>query len=101
MLSNITDARDSLEADRATPRKGKAANRLDEKAVLADRVESGAQGDTALKPVITQEHHDYLMNRHGTTDLKPVPTMDDLYPYNWPSWKVRSQRNRPTLSADE
>ena len=50
------------------------------------KVES--QDQQALKPQITQEHHDYLMQRHGTTELHPLPSMHDEDPYNWPQWKV-------------
>lgn len=36
---------------------------------------------------ISQEHRDYLLNRHGTLDLDPVPSADPADPYNWPEWK--------------
>ena len=53
-----------------------------------NNVEAARQPELGLKPTITQEHHDYLMKRHGTTDLHPLPSMDLKDPYNWPSWKV-------------
>jgi hypothetical protein len=37
---------------------------------------------------ISTEHRDYLISRHGTADLKPLPTMDPADPLNWPAWKV-------------
>jgi hypothetical protein len=37
---------------------------------------------------ITAEHRDYLIARHGTADLSPLPTMDPADPLNWPAWKV-------------
>lgn len=37
---------------------------------------------------LTAEHKEYLISRHGTTDLSPLPTMDPGDPLNWPSWKV-------------
>jgi len=37
---------------------------------------------------LSQEHHDYLVRRHGTADLDPMPAFDDADPYNWPQWKV-------------
>lgn len=37
---------------------------------------------------LSQEHVAYLMARHGTIDLNPLPTMDPADPLNWPSWKV-------------
>ncbi|KAF2770298.1 MFS general substrate transporter [Teratosphaeria nubilosa] len=36
---------------------------------------------------ISQEHRDYLIQRHGTLQLDPLPTADPADPYNWPSWK--------------
>jgi multidrug resistance protein len=36
---------------------------------------------------ISQEHRDYLIQRHGTLDLDPIPTADPADPYNWPAWK--------------
>lgn len=45
-------------------------------------VEAGASD---LSPA----HRDYLIARHGTTDLSPLPTMDPADPLNWPAWKVR------------
>lgn len=51
-----------------------------------------AQGDgdgIALSP----EHEQYLLQRHGTLDLNPVPQPDDADPYNWPQWKASSIRN--------
>ncbi len=38
---------------------------------------------------LTQEHRDYLLQRHGTLDLDPIPYFGDADPYNWPMWKVR------------
>jgi len=32
---------------------------------------------------ISQEHRDYLIQRHGTVDLDPIPTADPADPYNW------------------
>lgn len=37
---------------------------------------------------IAPEHREYLLQRHGTFELDPVPAMDDADPYNWPAWKV-------------
>lgn len=36
---------------------------------------------------LTQEHRDYLLQRHGTLDLDPIPSDDPADPYNWPHWK--------------
>ncbi len=37
---------------------------------------------------LPQAHKDYLLSRHGTLDLDPIPDMNDADPYNWPQWKV-------------
>lgn len=37
---------------------------------------------------LTPEHREYLVSRHKTVDLNPLPTMDPADPLNWPSWKV-------------
>ncbi|KAE8447004.1 hypothetical protein EG329_011138 [Mollisiaceae sp. DMI_Dod_QoI] len=37
---------------------------------------------------LTAEHRDYLISRHGTADLNPLPTMDPADPLNWPAWKA-------------
>lgn len=39
-------------------------------------------------PGIESQHAEYLIQRHGTVDLEPVPTMSDTDPYNWPVRKV-------------
>lgn len=36
---------------------------------------------------LSPEHREYLLARHGTLDLDPVPDMSDADPYNWPHWK--------------
>jgi hypothetical protein len=37
---------------------------------------------------LPKAHRDYLMERHGTLDLDPIPGMGAADPYNWPEWKV-------------
>lgn len=39
---------------------------------------------------LSDSHRDYLEQRHGTVNLDPIPSMDPADPYNWPSWKVRT-----------
>lgn len=41
--------------------------------------------------VLSDEHRQYLLARHGILELDPLPTMGTADPYNWPTWKVRSQ----------
>lgn len=38
--------------------------------------------------LLSESHKSYLIERHGTLDLDPIPSMDSADPYNWPSWKV-------------
>lgn len=38
---------------------------------------------------LSEEHRQYLLERHGTLDLDPIPDMNDADPYNWPRWRVR------------
>jgi hypothetical protein len=38
---------------------------------------------------LSKEHKAYLVQRHGTYDLNPLPSMDPADPLNWPNWKVR------------
>lgn len=39
---------------------------------------------TTLSP----DHQAYLIQRHGTFVLDPIPGFGDADPYNWPQWKV-------------
>lgn len=39
---------------------------------------------------LSEEHRQYLLQRHGTLELDPMPTMGDADPYNWPTWKVKN-----------
>ncbi|KAJ5900072.1 hypothetical protein N7495_004816 [Penicillium taxi] len=36
---------------------------------------------------LSEEHKSYLIERHGTLDLDPIPSMDPADPYNWPARK--------------
>lgn len=50
---------------------------------------------------LSPEHREYLISRHGTTDLSPLPSMDPADPLNWPSWKVLHRASfRPFGKAD-
>lgn len=37
---------------------------------------------------LSKGHRDYLIERHGTLDLDPIPGISRTDPYNWPTWKV-------------
>lgn len=42
---------------------------------------------TGAAAELSQEHRDYLIKRHGTLDLDPIPSDDPADPYNWPESK--------------
>lgn len=50
-------------------------------------IERHASIDTVTS-FLSQSHREYLLSRHGTLELDPVPSMSDADPYNWPGWKV-------------
>ncbi|OKL62337.1 hypothetical protein UA08_02289 [Talaromyces atroroseus] len=63
-----------------------------------EKTKEGRMEDLSNQKVIDEEaaspalelasrHREYLLQRHGTLDLDPVPAMDDADPYNWPTWK--------------
>lgn len=37
---------------------------------------------------LSPSHIEYLLSRHGTLELNPVPSAHHADPYNWPAWKV-------------
>jgi hypothetical protein len=58
-----------------------------------DLVESAGDGRAAtysesVASRLPKAHREYLLERHGTLDLDPMPGMDPVDPYNWPDWKV-------------
>lgn len=58
-----------------------------------DLVESTGDGRAAtysesVAARLPKAHQEYLLERHGTLDLDPIPGMDPVDPYNWPDWKV-------------
>lgn len=67
---------------------------------LVESAEAG-QPSTYAESVATRlpkAHRDYLLERHGTYELDPIPGMDPADPYNWPEWKVscfRLRRHHP------
>ncbi|KAJ6028213.1 hypothetical protein N7540_003789 [Penicillium herquei] len=57
-----------------------------------DLVESAGAGQAAtyeesVAARLPKAHRDYLLERHGTLDLDPIPGMGPADPYNWPEWK--------------
>lgn len=58
-----------------------------------DLVESAGAGQAAtyeesVAARLPKAHRDYLLARHGTLALDPIPSMGAADPYNWPEWKV-------------
>lgn len=43
--------------------------------------------DKDQEVVLSEAHREYLISRHGTVELDPLPSMSDADPYNWPHWK--------------
>lgn len=55
-------------------------------------MESGKQCDFYVEDQIahlSEEHRQYILAKHRTLDLEPIPDMIDADPYNWPRWRVR------------
>ncbi|KXT09188.1 hypothetical protein AC579_429 [Pseudocercospora musae] len=46
---------------------------------------------------LSQQHRDYLIQRHGTLDLDPVPSQDPADPYNWPSFMTLQWKKMANL----
>jgi hypothetical protein len=60
----------------------------------SEGVEPKGERDAYVHPETTDalspEHREYLLQRHGTLELDPIPGMGDADPYNWTSSKVCS-----------
>jgi hypothetical protein len=42
---------------------------------------------TSNNEQLPAEHREYLLARHGTLDLTPLPSIHPQDPFNWPTWK--------------
>lgn len=51
-------------------------------------LEQWATNISANAAQLSEGHRNYLIKRHGTLDLDPMPDFGDADPYNWPTWKV-------------
>ncbi|KAL2783609.1 major facilitator superfamily domain-containing protein [Aspergillus keveii] len=60
--------------------------------VASDMIEDGAPEPCPASATdnLSEHHKNYLLERHGTVDLDPLPTMDPADPLNWPKWKKKS-----------
>ena len=74
-----------LVEDSAIENAGSAAAGINEN-VHSNRDIINLERGTTLN--LSTEHRDYLISRHGTSDLEPLPSMDPNDPLNWPTWKV-------------
>jgi len=63
----------------------KASQRTDEPKGHPEHLEEADA--KPLTSALSPEHQAFLLDRHGTLDLNPIPSMDPADPYNWPSWK--------------
>ncbi|KAJ5160758.1 uncharacterized protein N7482_007762 [Penicillium canariense] len=53
-------------------------------------VEAGKQESFFMEDRVahlSEEHRQYLLARHGTLNLDPIPDLNDADPYNWPKWR--------------
>jgi MFS family permease len=64
-----------------------AANDLQHKEDLEHAATHGTYLGEEEASHLSEEHRQYLIRRHGTLDIDPLPTMSDADPYNWPTWK--------------
>ncbi|PYI04771.1 MFS multidrug transporter [Aspergillus sclerotiicarbonarius CBS 121057] len=58
----------------------------DAKTSQSDYIEKTEGGfiATEVGSSLSEPHKSYLLQRHGTLDLDPIPSMDPADPYNWP-----------------
>lgn len=61
---------------------------IDNDKTYAENVERGQITTTDIESSLSESHREYLLQRHGTLDLDPIPSPSDADPYNWPTWKV-------------
>ncbi|KAJ5194256.1 hypothetical protein N7472_006722 [Penicillium cf. griseofulvum] len=81
----------SLELQSSSSRQDKVEEVPGTKADI-DIIESAGHGREAtyaelMTARLPKAHRDYLMERHGTLELDPIPSMSPADPYNWPEWK--------------
>jgi hypothetical protein len=50
-------------------------------------IKEDAGTDEIKYSTLSQYHSEYLLQRHGTLDLNPLPSSDPLDPLNWPRWR--------------
>lgn len=85
----------SVELQSSSPRPLEQVDEKPHPKTDIDLVENAGAGqattyEEALTARLPKAHRDYLLQRHGTLDLDPIPGMGPADPYNWPEWKVRN-----------
>jgi hypothetical protein len=78
----------------ATPAPGNDTLHPEESSAVAEKDLYAGGLENGPAEHLTPEHREYLLSRHKTVDLDPLPTMDPADPLNWPSWKVLSLPQR-------
>lgn len=65
---------------------------MDETEKDGEHLESLEPVQTYIAPYevedLSEEHRQYLQQKHSTLELDPVPDMSDADPYNWSTAKV-------------
>ncbi|CAJ2504346.1 Uu.00g117400.m01.CDS01 [Anthostomella pinea] len=58
-----------------------------EDAEANSKISDGEKGHSDSTSSLSSGHKEYILARHGTLELEPMPDMDDADPLNWSSWK--------------
>lgn len=74
---------------------GNATNGLHNVAEKDHALPDGNFLETGTSKNLSSDHREYLINRHGTLDLEPPPTIDPADPLNWPSYGNGSTGSSP------
>jgi len=61
---------------------------IDNEKAYAENVEQGQINTANIQSSLSESHREFLLQRHGTLDLDPIPSPSGADPYNWPTWKV-------------
>lgn len=74
-------------ADQVDSAKGNTGNKADIDLVESAGADQVATYGESMAARLPKAHRDYLIQRHGTLELDPIPGMGPADPYNWPEWK--------------
>lgn len=78
----------SRPADPVEQGKETLGNKADIDLVESAGADQAATYGESMAARLPKAHRDYLLQRHGTLELDPIPGMGPADPYNWPEWKV-------------